>query len=496
MAAEEDYSSDIVRLSFMDETLSHAGAEFSGEEEEGMDGMSLRLSAEQGDQPLLLFFNVPLHGHVNPTLDLVAELVKGGYRVRYYAEPKFKDLVLATGARFESYEKYCSVAFKAHRTESNIYNTAKEMIEAAELIVDGLIETLRKETIYAILYDVSAIWGKFLAEILKIPSVCCFPGLAPQWRFAFSSTNVVSRFMKDRYQGAEHLRKAKEVRGRLVAKYKMEEFSISMVFSGSPNYNFVFTSKEFQPFSESMDQTHFMFLGPSLSVRKSQSSDFPLDLLDQNKGRVVYISMGTLYHQDPKFFTFCFEAFKGTPYFVVMSVGRTTDISSLGEIPENVLVRGFVPQLEVLERTSVFVSHGGMNGISESIFYNVPMVLLPKTVEQELNASRMEILGAGLNLRGQEGLTKQVLLKGVKTVLTTNSYQKKTAEIKESFAKAAGVVAAVGMIDRLHTKKQKEKPIKNFTHFVAETSAGATNSLCDLFGIEHLTTPPSEKRVK
>ena len=70
MAAEEDYSSDIVRLSFMDETLSHAGAEFSGEEEEGMDGMSLRLSAEQGDQPLLLFFNVPLHGHVNPTLDL------------------------------------------------------------------------------------------------------------------------------------------------------------------------------------------------------------------------------------------------------------------------------------------------------------------------------------------------------------------------------------------------------------------------------------------
>ena len=37
-----------------------------------------------------------------------------------------------------------------------------------------------------------------------------------------------------------------------------------------------------------------------------------------------------------------------------MSVGRTTDISSLGEIPENVLVRGFVPQLEVLER--VFIS--------------------------------------------------------------------------------------------------------------------------------------------
>jgi UDP:flavonoid glycosyltransferase YjiC (YdhE family) len=65
---------------------------------------------------------------------------------------------------------------------------------------------------------------------------------------------------------------------------------------------------------------------------------------------VVYISMGTLYYQDPKFFTFCFEEFRDSPFFVVVSVGAGTDVASLGEIPPNFLVRGFVPQLDVLQR--------------------------------------------------------------------------------------------------------------------------------------------------
>ena len=197
-----------------------------------------------------------------------------------------------------------------------------------------------------------------------------------------------------------------------------------------------------RPFSLSYTHTHTHT--HTLTQSHSLSQSFPLSL---SSGKVVYVSMGTLYHQDPKFFTFCFEEFRDSPYFVVISVGSGTDIASLGEIPPNVLVRGFVPQLDVLQRvrislslslslslpstpslsllpflrpfsflpfslpsvlplpqdnmlvplthisqTEVFISHGGMNGVSESIYYLVPMVLLPKTVEQELNAVRDTLL--------------------------------------------------------------------------------------------------------
>lgn len=48
----------------------------------------------------VLFLNVPLHGHINPTLDLVTELVSSGNEIVYYASPSFCDKIEATGAEF------------------------------------------------------------------------------------------------------------------------------------------------------------------------------------------------------------------------------------------------------------------------------------------------------------------------------------------------------------------------------------------------------------
>jgi UDP:flavonoid glycosyltransferase YjiC (YdhE family) len=33
-----------------------------------------------------------------------------------------------------------------------------------------------------------------------------------------------------------------------------------------------------------------------------------------------------------------------------------------------------VPQLEILERCSLFITHCGMNSINESVYYGCPMV--------------------------------------------------------------------------------------------------------------------------
>lgn len=77
-------------------------------------------------------------------------------------------------------------------------------------------------------------------------------------------------------------------------------------------------------------------------------------------------------------------AFRDMPYQGVMSVGRGTNIESLGPIPQNFIVRPYVPQPDLLARTSVFISHGGMGGISEAMIYGVPMLLLPKVILLEL----------------------------------------------------------------------------------------------------------------
>ncbi len=101
-----------------------------------------------------------------------------------------------------------------------------------------------------------------------------------------------------------------------------------------------------------------MFVGSSISPR-SDVSGFPLDRLTLTP--TLYVSLGTTFNASPEFFAACFDAFAGSKWQVVLSVGTRVDASTLVRIPDNFLVRPHVPQLEILEHTGVFVTHGGMN---------------------------------------------------------------------------------------------------------------------------------------
>ena len=78
----------------------------------------------------------------------------------------------------------------------------------------------------------------------------------------------------------------------------------------------------------------------------------------------------------------CIKAFANTEHQVIMSIGNLVDVKELGELPENISVHTFVDQIAVLNQADVFLSHCGMNSVSESLYYEVPLVMLPQTNEQ------------------------------------------------------------------------------------------------------------------
>jgi MGT family glycosyltransferase len=89
----------------------------------------------------------------------------------------------------------------------------------------------------------------------------------------------------------------------------------------------------------------------------------------------------------------CLEAFAGTDWRVLLSVGERVDAALLNA--PNVEVRSWVAQREVLRHASVFVSHAGMNSLMDALAERVPVVALPLTAEQALNAERLTEVGAG-----------------------------------------------------------------------------------------------------
>jgi MGT family glycosyltransferase len=196
--------------------------------------------------------------------------------------------------------------------------------------------------------------------------------------------------------------------------------------------NLIFSSRELQPNASLIDKT-YRFVGPSIDPQ-ARDGDFPFDeppfdeppFDELREGQVIYISLGTIHHTHTEFYSRCFEAFGNFPAHFILSAGRDTDVATLGEIPANFTVRPSVPQLDVLQRADVFITHGGINSIHEGLYYGVPLIVIPHQFEQLLNALRVEAQGAGLVLKNQihgRPVSATDLRTALNTILTQSSYR-------------------------------------------------------------------------
>lgn len=125
-------------------------------------------------------------------------------------------------------------------------------------------------------------------------------------------------------------------------------------------------------------------------------------LTKKDNKKIIYISLGTIYNSSLEFYENCFKAFKDMDVEVVMSIGKKIDINTFKDIPSNFIVRNYVPQLEILKYADIFITHGGMNSTNEGLYYELPLVLIPQSVDQPFVANRVAKLGAGIVLKKDE----------------------------------------------------------------------------------------------
>lgn len=165
------------------------------------------------------------------------------------------------------------------------------------------------------------------------------------------------------------------------------------IIQNPPELNLVYTLREYQPYEEEFPDEHYKFLGPSIYERKTQDFDFM-----KSERPVVYISLGTVIKGAVSFFQNCVDAFRGENIDVIISVGQKFDVKKIKDVPSNVRIYKSVPQLEVLKMADVFVTHGGMNSVSEALVCGTPMVVIPFVSDQPVNARCIEKLGVGKKL--------------------------------------------------------------------------------------------------
>lgn len=393
----------------------------------------------------ILILNLPLHGHVNPTIALTKELVNRGHDVSYLMNDEFGKMLAPTGANIIIYElpngKSTSI--------KNIFDSMTIIYQKA-LEIGGDYDCL--------IYEMGFFFGAKVGEELGIKTVCLIS------TFAFNQ-KICDDFIRNKGI-LSIIMKTKVFRmgmSRLLFKDKrlrQADWSYELI-DHNPELNIVYTSREFQIQNEDFDEKQFVFVGSSVNGRL-QDHNIPFD---QMKKKIIYISLGTISTNSLTFYKTCIKAFQNTNVSVIMSIGKRISIKDLGTLPDNFYVYSFVQQVAVLEHVDLFITHCGMNSANEAIYYGVSMLGIPQRADQPIVANRMKELGLG-EVIDKKKVTSANLRETAFRIMKNPMYQKKTNEMQQKMLSAGGYIKAVDEIEnyiedkKIHTPHKEEETVK------------------------------------
>ncbi len=382
----------------------------------------------------IAFFCIPAHGHTNPMLPVAAELVRRGNAVRFYSFDEFEKKIRAAGAEFISCDSFLPKLTKQEETDLKNVSTTEMTIQDIRITI-SMSDFLDKE------------FKSFLPDVVYTDSVC-FWGKLNAWKHhvpmvvstsTFAFNQMSSRYMKNSPKEMADMIFGLPRISRELKKLKPYGFHVKSVFSLIQSDNstdsIVYTSRMFQPYAESFSD-HYAFVGPSV---------FSNALPDKKKDRpLVYISMGTVINDRPDFYNKCIDALKTLNVDVIISCGNAINREELGVLPNHIKVYPYVDQLEVLARADAFITHCGMNSVSESLYMATPMVLYPQTSEQYAVARRTSEIGAGIILKDDsvEGIRA-----ATQEILNHKAYGNAAAKCSEDFHACPGVTGAAEFIE-------------------------------------------------
>lgn len=377
-------------------------------------------------------------GHVNPTLSVVTELVKQGVRVTYFTTESFRSIIEPTGAKFVPVHSW--MAQQENNQESgpkddNVAATVPFLfLNEAGAYIDDVMAVLRDDRPDAVMHDFAGIAGTMAADMLQVPNIMIYT--------SYPSNDTYS--VSESFEGipADHPMRvaATQIAQGYVEKYGCRNMTVKEIFDGQGDLNLVMMQKRLVPNNESFDD-RFVFTGVQIGKRMAFGSWKASD----NGKPLLYSSLGTTFNNWPEYYPILFDAVRDLDINVFAALGEIKP-ESLKDIPANVEVGQMVPQLDILSQASVFITHAGMGGTGEAIYYGVPMIAIPQMDEQAITARQIEKTGLGVAFLDKNSITSESLKAAIVKLLEDNSYRNTAREFSEDMKGLGGATASADAV--------------------------------------------------
>ena len=356
----------------------------------------------------IVFFPFPEFGHLNPTLKLARALKSRGHRVCYIGLADFQEYFRSQGLEFftileDRYPKGSSGQRSAQMKLGRVELIMRETMKADDKASSRPFQGVKKE--------VGAILREINPDLLIVDFLIGGLAYIASQEFGVASA-VLSVTLLEGW-----------MLGEPTDDSAHEELPV-----------LVLCPEEFD-FRNGQRKRNRYYIEPSVDLQRKELGDFPWQSLDPDKP-LIYCSVGCqphLYSQSSSFYRAVIEAMRAKPdWQLVLAVGRHIDCTTFHPLPPNVLLVNWAPQLELIKKASIMITHGGLGGVKECILLGVPMVVYPCRWDQPFNAAR--VVAHGLGVRGNiNTVTAEQVGTLIETVAGNPQYKRRVAEMSRVF---------------------------------------------------------------
>lgn len=408
----------------------------------------------------------PFTGHLNPILSVAYELKKRGHHITVFGILDVENKVKIAGdldfypIGKEKYPQGTLTKIFASQGKllglAGVKNIFKIFQKLTELHLEEAIAAIETSNVDLLIIDQALIEGETIASSLKLPfiNVCgCIllnsdPQLPnfytslkydPSW-FGCLRNKIVNRYITLTIISAFMPLVKKIVKFRKEHHFE-NEFDADLIWSRKAVI--CQQPREFDFPRILPEQYHYV--GSLVSQDARPPIDFPWEKL--NGKPLIYASLGTLQNQLISLYRMIADACTEFDVQLVIALGNSSLPLKLG-LSGSPLVVQYAPQLELLKKATMCITHAGLNTTMECLSNGVPMVAIPITNDQPGVAARIAWTGTGEVIPVKKVSVKK-LRQAIKQVLSDNSYRENALKLKEATIRAGGVNKAADIIERV-----------------------------------------------
>ena len=321
----------------------------------------------------------------------------------------------------------------------------------ADIICQDAPAAIQSLGIEALIVDQLEPVGETIAESLNLPFVCISSGQAihrrldvppffTPWRYQNTAwarlRNQIAYYVLDRscqpiLQVINHYRRQHNL--PIYRNIYASLAKLAHISQQSPEFDFPITNLP----------GYFHYTGP-LRNPSPHSVFFPFEKLTGQP--LIYASLGSVQNTKHELFHCIASACADLDVQLVITHGGGMSEATARSLPGSPLVVEYAPQLDVLAKASLTITHGGMNTVLDSLTHGVPLVAIPITFEQPGTGARIRWTGVG-EVISLSTLNTNNLQAAIQTVLTNPVYSTNARRIQRSIQQAGGVKRAADIIE-------------------------------------------------